>query len=77
MNAEPVVDVKPILENRHVPVLGGKRNPVIYLGFARVKPEVVETEDVKPRGLGPLKSHRSDDEVLLYHIISVVFYGLS
>lgn len=77
VDAEPVLDVKPIIENRHVPDLRGRRNPVIFIGSARVRTEAVETEDVKPRGTGHLKNRRKDDQVLPYRIVFVLLSGLS
>lgn len=64
-DAEPAVDVKPVIENKHALVLGGRRNSVIDIGSTRFKNEVVETEDVKPQGLGLLKNRRSEEQVFL------------
>ncbi|KAG0599818.1 hypothetical protein M758_12G180800 [Ceratodon purpureus] len=62
VDAELVIEMKPTVENRHVPVLLGRRNPGIRLGCARVKTEVADIEDVKPRDLGLLKKIRNDEQ---------------
>lgn len=72
VDAELVIEMKPTVENRHVPVLLGRRNPGIRLGCARVKTEVADIEDVKPRDLGLLKKIRNDEQVLLNSIIFVI-----
>lgn len=47
VDVELVVDVKFVIENKYVFVLGGRWNLVIDIGFMRFKNEVVEIEDVK------------------------------
>jgi len=67
-DAEPAADVKPVIEKKHTLVLGGSPNAVTDIGSSRFK-DIVETEDVKPRGLGLLKNRRSGEQVFLHYII--------
>jgi len=67
-DAEPATDVKLVIEKKHALVLGGSPNAVTGIGSSRFK-DIVETEDVKPRGLGLLKDRRSDEQVFLHCII--------
>lgn len=50
VDAESAVDVKPVIENKHVLNFGGKLNPAVDTGSTGAKAEPLETEDVKPRG---------------------------
>lgn len=63
-DAELAADVKPVIENNDSLALGG-RDPVSNLIRSTRLKNVVETEDVMPRGLGLHKKCRMDERVLL------------
>jgi len=67
-DVEPAADVKPVIEKKHALVLGGSPNAVADIGSSRFK-DIVETEDVKPRGLGLLKNRPNDEQVFPHCII--------
>lgn len=62
--AELAADVKPVIENNDSPVLGGKI-PVSNIKRSTRLKNVVETEDVVPRGLRLHINRHIDEQVFL------------
>lgn len=69
VDAESAVDVKPVIENKHVLNFGGKLNPAVDTGSTGAKAEPLETEDVKPRGSELPRNRCREEQVLFYSMI--------